>query len=134
MVMQAWGNYGTAWPVIHQQLGVRPALGDGALEVVPQVPDGQPSVAGTNIRLGSGAVDVSAARSGSTFTTTVDATRTPVRRLAIGHTLPRGSHPLTVTLDGRPIKHYAARTTNRGLELSVAAAPDAPHTLSVTTA
>ncbi len=24
MFMQAWGNYGTAWPVIHQQLGVRP--------------------------------------------------------------------------------------------------------------
>ena len=27
MFMQAWGHYGTAWPVIHQQLGVRPALG-----------------------------------------------------------------------------------------------------------
>src|SRR5207253_633578 len=24
MVMQAWDNYGTAWSVIHQQLGVRP--------------------------------------------------------------------------------------------------------------
>ena len=30
MVMQAWGHYGTAWPVIHQQLGVRPSLGTGA--------------------------------------------------------------------------------------------------------
>ena len=59
MVMQASGNYGTAWPVIHQQLGVRPYLNDGEVQVVPQVPPGQPSVAGTNIRLGDGAVDVS---------------------------------------------------------------------------
>ena len=38
MFMQAWGNYGTAWPVVHQQLGVRPDLGRGDLEVVPQLP------------------------------------------------------------------------------------------------
>ena len=38
MVMQAWGNYGTAWSVVHQQLGVRPYLNDGVLQVVPQVP------------------------------------------------------------------------------------------------
>ena len=42
MFMQAWGHYGTAWAVVHQQLGVRPQLGHGWLEVVPQVPDGQP--------------------------------------------------------------------------------------------
>ena len=41
MFMQAWGNYGTAWPVIHQQLGVAPDLGNGRLDVVPQVPAGQ---------------------------------------------------------------------------------------------
>ena len=52
MVMQAWGNYGTAWSVVHQQLGVRPYLNDATLQVVPQVPAGQPSVAGSNIRLG----------------------------------------------------------------------------------
>ena len=38
MVMQAWNQYGTMWPVVHQQLGVRPDLGRGALEVVPQLP------------------------------------------------------------------------------------------------
>ena len=27
MFMQAWGNYGTAWAVVHQWLGVRPNLG-----------------------------------------------------------------------------------------------------------
>ena len=29
MFMQAWGNYGTAWPAVHQWLGVRPNLGIG---------------------------------------------------------------------------------------------------------
>ena len=46
MFMQAWGHYGTAWPVIHQQLGVRPSLGTGELEVVPQLPTGQTRIAG----------------------------------------------------------------------------------------
>ena len=27
MFVQAWGHYGTAWPVVHQQLGVRPDMG-----------------------------------------------------------------------------------------------------------
>ena len=27
MVLQAWGAYGTAWPVVRQQLGLRPDLG-----------------------------------------------------------------------------------------------------------
>ena len=58
MFMQAWGHYGTAWAVVHQQLGVRPHLGHDRLEVVPQVPDGQSRVAGEDIRLGDGSVDV----------------------------------------------------------------------------
>ena len=29
MFMQAWGKYGTAWAVVHQQLGIRPDLGRG---------------------------------------------------------------------------------------------------------
>ena len=41
MFMQAWGNYGTAWAVVHQWLGVRPDLGRGSVTFVPQVPDGQ---------------------------------------------------------------------------------------------
>ena len=62
MVLQAWGTYGTLWPVVHQQLGVGPDLGRAYLEVVPQVPGGQARVAGSNIRLGNGAVDVTAER------------------------------------------------------------------------
>ena len=51
MVLQAWGTYGTLWPVVHQQLGVRPDMGRRRLEVTPQVPGGQSRVAGSNIRL-----------------------------------------------------------------------------------
>ena len=54
MFMQAWGNYGTAWPVVHQQLGVRPDLGRGRVAVVPQVPRGPAERQGANIRLGDG--------------------------------------------------------------------------------
>ena len=43
MVMQAWGAYGTIWPVVHQWLGVSPDLGRGRVAVVPQIPAGQPS-------------------------------------------------------------------------------------------
>jgi hypothetical protein len=133
MVMQAWGNYGTAWAVVHQQLGVRPYLNDGLLQVVPQVPSDQPSVAGSNIRLGRGSVGVFASRSSSGYTTKVDATRTPVRELVVGHTLPRGSKPASVRLDGHAVERYDARETNRGLEVTVAAEPGAQHTLTITT-
>jgi hypothetical protein len=134
MFMQAWGNYGTAWSVIHQQLGVRPFLNHSELQVVPQVPPDQPSVAGSNIRLGDGSVVVFASHSRARYTTKVDATRTPVHELVIGHTLPRGSKPADVRLDGQRVKHYDARETNRGLELTVSAMPGAQHTLTITTA
>jgi hypothetical protein len=134
MVMQAWGNYGTAWSVIHQQLGVRPFLNDSELQVVPQVPTGQPSVEGSNIRLGRGAVDVFASHSGATYTTKVDATRTPVGELLIGQTLPRGSRVAKLALDGHQLRRYEARLTNRGLEVTVKAKPAGKHTLTITTA
>jgi hypothetical protein len=132
MFMQAWGNYGTIWPVVHQQLGVEPFLGQGELDVVPQVPPDQPSVAGSNIRLGAGSLDVSASQSGSTYTTRIDASSVPVRRVRIGYALPRGSTPVAVTLDGRPVSEYDTRSTNRGLELSVVTGPGA-HTLGIVT-
>src|SRR5919197_6502913 len=88
MFMQAWGNYGTVWPVVHQQLGVRPDLGRGRVAVIPQVPDGQPSVQGDDIRLGSGSIWVFAAHDGATYTTQVNATDTPGDELVIGVTLP----------------------------------------------
>jgi hypothetical protein len=134
MFMQAWGNYGTAWAVVHQQLGVRPQLGNGRLEIIPQVPEGQTSVQGENIRLGNGSVDVRAVHAlASRYRTTTDTSAAPVGRYFIGHTLPRGAEVDTVQLDGNPVTGYESRETNRGLEVRVAADPGEPHTLVVTT-
>jgi hypothetical protein len=131
MFVQAWGHYGTAWPVVHQQLGVRPDLGRRRLAVVPQVPPGQPSVAGSNIRLGSGAVDVAAAHSGRTYRTWARV-RVGLRRLQLGHTLPRGARVKRVRLDGHRAR-YRTRITNRGLELVVRAPASGTHELVVKT-
>jgi hypothetical protein len=57
-----------------------------------------------------------------------------VEELLIGHTLPRGSRPAAVSLDGHRVKRYDARETNRGLELTVAAKAGARHTLTIETA
>jgi hypothetical protein len=129
MVLQAWGNYGTVWPVVHQQLGVRPDLGRGELEVVPQLPPDQTAIAGEAIRLGTGAADVSAGRQGSSYRTTVSV-GAPVRSLTIGHTLPDGSTVASAQLDGKPVA-YDTRKTNRGLEVTVPTTPG-EHTLVVT--
>jgi hypothetical protein len=123
MVMQAWNQYGTMWPVIHQQLGVRPDLGRGRLEIVPQVPPHEPWVAGRRIRLGDGALRVvRAAHQGARYRTRVDTGTAPVRRLRIGHTLPRGSRPAAVFLDGRR-RRAQVRRTNRGVEVTVRTRP-----------
>ncbi|MGZ4292737.1 MAG: glycogen debranching protein [Solirubrobacteraceae bacterium] len=132
MVMQAWGNYGTVWPVVSQQLGVRPFLGQSALQVVPQVPGGQPSVAGSNIRLGHGSIDVFAARSGNRYTTKLTLNSLRLDSVEIGQTLPAGSRPVTVTLDGRAVHRAQVRDTNRGVEVTVPVSGTGPHTLEVT--
>jgi hypothetical protein len=129
MVLQAWGTYGTLWPVVHQQLGVRPDLGRGRLEVVPQLPSTAP-IAAQAIRLGGGELAlVRATRRGSRYTTTVDTGSAPVRSLAIGYALPRGSQPRQVQLDGAP-QEYTIRDTSRGAELTVQTAPGR-HTLEI---
>ena len=93
MVMQAWGAYGTIWPVVHQWLGVSPDLGRGRVAVVPQIPAGQPSASGRDIRLGSGSIDVSASRSGKTDRHQGDA-RSPRRPDHRGGPPPGFRHPL----------------------------------------
>jgi hypothetical protein len=116
MFVQAWGHYGTVWPVVHQQLGVRPDMGRDALEVVPQLPSSAP-IAGRDIRVGKSSVDVAAARDGKRYRTEVDA---KVKHLRIGHTLPRDADVRSVTLDGKRVR-WDERTTNRGLEVTVEA-------------
>jgi hypothetical protein len=134
MFMQAWGNYGTAWPVVHQQLGVRPFINDGRLDVVPQVPGGQRNVQGTNIRLGGGAADVLATHSGRRYTTTVRVRGLALRVLRIGATLPRGSSPARVVVDGSRARSFQVRTTNRGVEVTTRARGGGVHTVTVTAA
>jgi hypothetical protein len=113
---QAWGTYGVLWPVVHQQLGVGPQLGNGLLEVLPQVPQGQSSVSGTNIRVGSGSVDVSARHDGSSWTTTVTARLSCT--LHVGATLPSGTSVHLVTLNGSRVA-YTIRDTNAGRQVLV---------------
>jgi hypothetical protein len=113
---QAWGTYGVLWPVVHQQLGVAPQLGDGLLEVLPDVPPGQSPVSGTNIRVGTGSVDVTATHHGSSWTTTVTARLTCT--LHAGATLPAGAQIHLVTLNGAPAA-YTFRDTNAGRQVFV---------------
>ena len=131
MVLQAWGAYGTIWPVVHQQLGVRPDMGRRLLEVTPQVPRGQERLAGRRIRLGDGSVDVAAARAGSRYRTEARARGTGLRRLTLGHTLPPGSLVRRVRLNGERVR-YRIRPTNRGVEvLAWARRPAGRHVLVV---
>jgi hypothetical protein len=126
-VMQAWGAYGVLWPVVHQQLGVDPDLGDGRLSVVPLVPAGQ-QIAGSDVLVGPGHLDVRAANRGRVWSVTVDAA---VRaRLTLGTVLPAGAEVASVTLDGR---RAGARLvpTARGDELVTTTGPGR-HTLVVT--
>jgi hypothetical protein len=133
MFMQAWGNYGTAWPVVHQWLGVRPDLGIDRLSVVPQVPQGQHSVQGRDIRLGRGDLDVRATHYGDVYRTTIDASHAlNANRIVLGHTLPRGEHPESVWLDGHRVHNYRMVATNRGVEITVSTGKG-HHTLIVTT-
>jgi hypothetical protein len=113
---QAWGTYGVLWPVVHQQLGVGPQLGHGLLEVLPNVPPGQSTVSGSNIRVGTGSVDVTATHNGNTWTTTVKSDLACT--LHIGATLPAGSTIQSVTLNGATAA-YQVRDTNSGREVFV---------------
>jgi hypothetical protein len=115
MVLQAWGNYGTLWPVVHQQLGVRPDLGRGRLEITPQLPPYERRIAGRNIRLGEGAIDVVAARGDHGYRTAVDV-RVGLQELTLAATLPAGAQVDRVLVDGRPTDERVYET-NRGVEV-----------------
>jgi hypothetical protein len=118
MMLQAWGTYGVLWPVVHQQLGIAPDLGHDRLSVVPQVPGGQQKVAGSNIRLGRGSVDVTARRIGKELSTDVRV-RGIGAEVTVGAVLPTGAEVRAVRLDGRHTA-YKLVTTARGTEVHVA--------------
>jgi len=127
-LLQAWGTYGVLWPVVHQQLGVDPDLGQGRLAIVPQVPPGQHRISGSNVRLGTGAVDVTATVSGNTIQVEVDARL--ACHLTIGAVLPAGATVASVGLDGHPVG-YRLVPTARGTEVVVDASAPGHHTLVV---
>ena len=129
MVLQAWGAYGTIWPVVHQQLGVRPDMGRGTLEVVPQVPS-DALISGENIRLADGSVSVSAEAGDSTYTTVVNP-EVALEDLTVGHVLPRDARVGTVSLNDEPVKDYEVRGTNRGKEVLIEASPEGEQRLVV---
>ena len=111
MFMQAWGHYGTAWPVIAQQLGVKPDVGNGRLTVAPAVT----GIRGRSIRIGDkGTVAVRALRG----RTVVTLRSRDVRVLHIGATLPHGTKVGTVRLDGKRVATVLTATT-AGVEVLV---------------
>jgi hypothetical protein len=130
--MQAWGNYGTMWPVLHQQLGISPDLGYGRLEVVPQVPAyATGPLQARNVLLGNGAIDVRAFRSGNRYET--DVVGSLNADLTVGQVLPAGSRVGSVRLDGRAVA-YTVQDTNRGREILVHAGKDRHVSLVITSA
>jgi hypothetical protein len=117
MMLQAWGTYGILWPVVHQQLGVAPDLGNGRLAVVPQIPAGQASVSGSHIRVGSGHLKVSASALPEQLRTTVRVDGVSAA-LTVGAVLPSGESVSSVRLNGKPVP-YTIVTTARGAEVRV---------------
>lgn len=134
MFMQAWGHYGTAWPVIAQQLGVMPDLGRHRLDVLPSIPAGQERISGLSIRLGErGTVAVRADRDGKTYDTRVTLRSRDVRVLRLGVTLPHGTRPKRVWLDGKRQRFIPVpRVEQRGVEVFVIVKrPQGRHLLTV---
>jgi hypothetical protein len=127
-VLQTWGTYGILWPVVHQQLGVQPDLGRGLVTVVPQLPAGQTRIAGSDIAVGNGRLDVRAEQRGRTLTVTVNAA-VPAR-LATGVVLPVGATVASATLDGHRVGTSTVLTP-RGTELVTRPGAGGRHTLVV---
>jgi hypothetical protein len=115
--------------VVHQQLGVDPDLGHGLVSVVPQLPAGQTHIAGSDIAVGNGHLDVRADRRGKTLTVTVDAAIGA--RLSTGVVLPAGTSVASATLDGHRVSTQVTPTT-RGDALLTGPSAAGRHTLVVT--
>ena len=84
--------------------------------MVPALPPGQDRIAGHDIRLGRGSLDVTATRTDAALTTTVQ--RDVAADLTVGAVLPAGSHAVSVTLNGVPTAYDVADTA-RGTQVLV---------------
>ncbi len=73
-----------------------------------------------------------ATHDGNRYVTQIDVSSgVGAREVLIGHTLPRGTHPQSVLLDGRAVHNFALLDTNRGTELTIGTGAG-HHTLIVT--
>jgi hypothetical protein len=96
------------------------------------VPQGQTEVQGRDIRLGNGSADVEASHTGGSYRTEIDTSKgVGADKVVIGHTLPRGTQPATVVLDGKTVDNFEVRETNRGTEVTVPTT-SGHHTLTIT--
>ena len=117
MGLQAWGTYGVLWPVVHFELGVSPDLGRNAAAVIPQIPGGQSTISGSDIKLGAGSIDVTAVRNASMLATTTHSHSLAVA-LSVGALLPAGTKAGMVQLNGANTS-YRTVATARGTEIVV---------------
>ena len=133
MFMQAWGNYGTAWAVVHQWLGVRPDLGDGARRRSSR----RCRRARPRCRAGTSgwATDPPTCwppTPATRYSTEIDDDR---RRRPPGddraHPAAQGAQPAAVVLDGQVVHNYQVVETNRGTEVTIPTTAG-HHTLTIT--
>ncbi|CAN5469868.1 hypothetical protein BH10ACT10_BH10ACT10_15940 [soil metagenome] len=123
--LQAWGAYGILWPVVHYQLGVSPDAGRRRFTVVPQIPSGQYKVAGRDVRIGTGMINVTALRGNNRVETIVRQDRKYA--LTVGALVPVGKHVKKVSVDGHKAS-YRVVTTARGREVRVGGGRDVGRT------
>ena len=135
MFMQAWGNYGTAWAVVHQQLGVRPRPRQWPARGRPA--GARRAAERRRARTSASATARSTSgrpRPGTRYTTTHRHERGAGRQRTSSATRCRaGRRSTRYSSTAQPVTDYESRETNRGLEVRVAADPAGRHTLVVTT-
>ena len=78
-------------------------------------------------------LDVFASRSDNVYTTKLQLHGLRLKTVQIGHTLPAGSQPQNIRLDGSRVRHATVTQTNRGVEVTVTVGGSGPHTLTMTT-
>ena len=133
MFMQAWGNYGTAWPVVHQWLGVQPDLGNGlARRSFRRCRRARRPCRDRTSGSAAGPSTCWPRTPGSRYVTTIDVTAgVGARDIRIGHTLPGGAGRRLWCWTGKAVHNYTVRQTNRGTEVTVPTTAG-QHTLTIT--
>ena len=75
--------------------------------------------------------DVAATHTGNTYSTDITTNGVGTNNVVIGHTLPRGTNPAAVVLDGKRVNNYKVVSTNRGNEVMIPTSAG-HHTLTIT--